>query len=92
MLLLRNNALWSKHFGLDKGKYLEVHSKQVVPRKTEAKFSKRRPLAGKDKNGGGGIRTPVPRCFKISVYMLIRLSVFSPYQAPSDRRSVRLFR
>ena len=27
-------------------------------------------------NGGGGIRTPVPRCFKTSVYMLSRLIVF----------------
>ena len=26
--------------------------------------------------GGGGIRTPVPRCFKTSVYMLSRLIVF----------------
>ena len=24
-------------------------------------------------NGGGGIRTPVPRCFKINIYMLSRL-------------------
>ena len=30
-------------------------------------------------NGGGGIRTPVPRCFKTSVYMFSRLIVFSPY-------------
>jgi len=27
-------------------------------------------------NGGGGIRTPVPRCFKASVYMLSRFIVF----------------
>ena len=31
---------------------------------------------GTDKYGGGGIRTPVPRCFKISVYMLSRLFDF----------------
>ena len=30
-------------------------------------------------NGGGGIRTPVPRCFKTSVYMFSRLIVFSPH-------------
>jgi len=30
-------------------------------------------------NGGGGIRTPVPRCFKTSFYMLSRLNFFSPY-------------
>ena len=30
----------------------------------------------KDENGGGGIRTPVPRCFKASVYMLSRFIVF----------------
>ena len=28
------------------------------------------PIGG---NGGGGIRTPVPRCFEISFYMLSRL-------------------
>jgi hypothetical protein len=27
-------------------------------------------------NGGGGIRTPVPRCFKTSFYMLSRLKSF----------------
>ena len=30
----------------------------------------------KEGTGGGGIRTPVPRCFKASVYMLSRLIVF----------------
>ena len=37
---------------------------------------KRKPLAEKKGNGGGGIRTPVPRCFKTSVYMLSRLFGF----------------
>ena len=37
------------------------------------------------KNGGGGIRTPVPRCFQPSVYMFSRFIVFSPYQMPNDR-------
>jgi len=36
-------------------------------------------------NGGGGIRTPVPRCFKSSFYMLSRFIAFSLCQAPNDR-------
>jgi len=44
------------------------------------------------RNGGGGIRTPVPRCFKTSLYMLSRLIVFSPHQAPNDRLLAWLFR
>ena len=50
------------------------------------------PLAMENENGGGGIRTPVPRCFKTSLYMLSRLIVFSPRQVPNDRLLVRLFR
>ena len=42
--------------------------------------------------GGGGIRTPVPRCFKTSIYMLSRFIAFSPCQTPNDRLLVRLFR
>jgi hypothetical protein len=30
----------------------------------------------KSHTGGGGIRTPVPRCFKTGVYMLSRFIVF----------------
>ena len=37
------------------------------------------PHQGSKPNGGGGIRTPVPRCFKTSVYMLSRFIVFSPH-------------
>ena len=44
------------------------------------------------KTGGGGIRTPVPRCFKTSVYMLSRFIIHSPCQKPNDRPLVRLFR
>jgi len=36
----------------------------------------------RQESGGGGIRTPVPRCFKASFYMLSRFIVFSPCQAP----------
>jgi hypothetical protein len=43
-------------------------------------------------NGGGGIRTPVPRCFKTSVYMRSRSIGISRHQAPSDGLSDRLFR
>ncbi len=42
--------------------------------------------------GGGGIRTPVPRCFKTSVYMLSRSIGISRHPAPSDRLWDRLFR
>ena len=31
------------------------------------------PYQGSKPSGGGGIRTPVPRCFKTSLYMLSRL-------------------
>jgi len=40
------------------------------------KWSPEQQLTKKQGNGGGGIRTPVPRCFKISVYMLSRLFDF----------------
>ncbi len=43
-------------------------------------------------NGGGGIRTPVPRCFKASVYMRSRSFGISPHRAPNDRLSDWLFR
>ena len=33
-------------------------------------------LQPEKRNGGGGIRTPVPRCFEASVYMLSRYIVF----------------
>ncbi len=69
-----------------------VHSKHVESKEIEPKLLEYKPLAEKSENGGGGIRTPVPRCFKTSVYMLSRLIVFSPYQAPNDRHKVWLFR
>ncbi len=71
---------------------ISVHSPLMKPKETEAKFLDAKPLAARDNNGGGGIRTPVPRCFKTSVYMHSHLIVLSPCQAPSDRRSTRLFR
>ena len=56
-----------------------VHSKQVESKDIERKLLTEKPLVEESKNGGGGIRTPVPRCFKTSFYMLSRLIVFSPY-------------
>jgi len=44
------------------------------------------------KNGGGGIRTPVPRCFKTSFYMLSRSIGNSPCQTPNDRLPTQLAR
>jgi len=43
-------------------------------------------------NGGGGIRTPVPRHFRTSFYMLSRSIKASPCRLPNDRLPVRLFR
>ena len=49
---------------------------------------KQRRLHLNTKTGGGGIRTPVPRCFKTGFYMLSRLIVFSPCKTPK-RQALR---
>ena len=36
----------------------------------------RSPEKRRTKTGGGGIRTPVPRCFKTSIYMFSRFIIF----------------
>ena len=46
----------------------------------------------KDKNGGGGIRTPVPRHFRTSFYMLSRSIKVSLRRPPNDRLPSQLFR
>ena len=69
-----------------------VPSKPVEAREIERKLLKYKPLAPENENGGGGIRTPVPRCFKTSIYMLSRFIAFSLCQTPNDRLLVRLFR
>jgi len=69
-----------------------VHSQSVEAHNVPAKFLAGNELERIRGNGGGGIRTPVPRCFKTSVYMLSRSIEISPSQAPSDRLSGRLFR
>ena len=56
-----------------------AHSKQVESKDKERKLLTGKPLSQERQSGGGGIRTPVPRCFKTSFYMLSRLNVFSPY-------------
>ena len=53
-------------------------SKLVESPEIEPNLLERKLLAGENESGGGGIRTPVPRCFKTSFYMLSRLIVFSP--------------
>jgi Xaa-Pro aminopeptidase len=35
-------------------------------------------------NGGGGIRTPVPECFKTGIYILSRNLVLSPSRLATD--------
>ena len=69
-----------------------VQRKQVESITVEPKFLTGNELQQKKPNGGGGIRTPVPRCFKTSVYMLSRFITLSPCQKPNDRLLVRLFR
>jgi hypothetical protein len=69
-----------------------VHRKYVESVETKPKLIQESNLGETVMNGGGGIRTPVPRCFKTSFYMLSRFIVSSPYQAPNDRLLVRLFR
>ncbi len=69
-----------------------VPSKPVESIEAERKLLEHKPLAAENENGGGGIRTPVPRCFKISIYMLSRFIAFSLCQTPNDRLLTRLFR
>jgi len=56
--------------------YMPTKRKRRVALKSNSFFNKELRPAGH--NGGGGIRTPVPRCFKTSFYMLRRLNIFSP--------------
>ena len=50
-----------------------VHSKQVESIVISPKLLPEADLGQEKPTGGGGIRTPVPRCFKTSLYMLSRL-------------------
>jgi len=69
-----------------------VHRKYVPSAEMHPKLLQKGNLGETVMTGGGGIRTPVPRSFKTSFYMLSRFIVISPCQAPNDRLSVQLFR
>ena len=94
----RNERLSELAEGIGENVLFEPRCAKSVPRKSvEARTVSPRLLKGNDLkgirgNGGGGIRTPVPRCFKPSVYMHSRSIGISPHRAPSDRLSDRLFR
>ena len=69
-----------------------VHCKHVESLAVEPKLLLGNKLQTITQNGGGGIRTPVPRCFKTGFYMLIRLNFLSPHQPLNDKQKNRLFR
>ena len=69
-----------------------VPSRPVESEEVGRKLLDHKPLAADNENGGGGIRTPVPRCFKTSFYMRSRSIAFSLCQTPNDKLLVQLFR
>ena len=71
---------------------MSVHRKPVEARDVPPKVLQGNGLWESQCNGGGGIRTPVPRCFKISIYVRSRSIEVSLRRAPNDRLSTRLFR
>jgi len=69
-----------------------VHRKPIEATVLNAKLLPEGNLGENQENGGGGIRTPVPRWFRISIYMRSRSIESSPRVAPNDRLYAQLFR
>jgi uncharacterized Zn finger protein (UPF0148 family) len=69
-----------------------VHRRHVDPETKTPKLLPNNNLGATNINGGGGIRTPVPECFKTSIYILSRNLVLSPPRPANDSQPLRLFR
>ena len=71
ILMVCQGVVRRKHPYLEEPGFAPIHDVGATPR--HSSFTCRR-----TKSGGGGIRTPVPRCFETSIYIHSRFIIFSP--------------